>query len=197
MVYASFPSPQLVPKDVVFGNYSNLGAVKESWTAACYILSAEFAEVLPPDEDPMPLDGNPHPLPGDLNHDLGIFVLPQYPELGWDGQQQNNGQGDDVAHDDPMQQQDQQDQEEPVEVQDSGSIVVNHSDNSVNSLPIQHQIVVNFMQFGLPDYTFGSTSVYGPALHPSMQWNMIFRLALPSLLAKKYRLHTTIAHCHL
>ena len=48
MVYASFPSPQLVPRDVVFRNYSNLGAVRESWTTACYILSAEFAEVFPP-----------------------------------------------------------------------------------------------------------------------------------------------------
>ena len=33
LVYASFPSTQLVPRDVVFGNYSNLGDVRESWTA--------------------------------------------------------------------------------------------------------------------------------------------------------------------
>ena len=97
LVYASFPSTQLVSRDVVFGNYSNLSDVRESLTAPCYILSADFVEVLPPDEDPMPIDGNPHPLPGNLVHDPGHLVLPQFPELGWNGQPfpwQDNHQGD-------------------------------------------------------------------------------------------------------
>jgi hypothetical protein len=81
-VYASFPSSALAPRDIVFGHYSNLGAIRESWTTPCYILSADFAEVLPAD-DTMPLDGNPHPLPGQMLHNLGNFVLPAYPELGW------------------------------------------------------------------------------------------------------------------
>jgi hypothetical protein len=38
---------------------------------------------MPPDEDPMPFDGNPHPLPGMLVPNNNLFVLPQYPELGW------------------------------------------------------------------------------------------------------------------
>ena len=64
----------------------------ESWTAPCYILSANFAGVFPPDEDPMPLDGNPHPMPGHLQRNGNMFVLPQYPELGWDQNQQEEQQ---------------------------------------------------------------------------------------------------------
>jgi hypothetical protein len=83
MVFVSFNSTAQVPRDIVFGNYGNLGAVKESWTAPCYILTADFADIVPPDEDQMPLDGNPHPLPGNMFMDNNNFVLPQFPEIGW------------------------------------------------------------------------------------------------------------------
>jgi hypothetical protein len=66
LVFASFPSPQLVPRDVVFAKFASVGGVKESWTAPVFILSADFADALPADEDQMPPDGNPHPLPGNL-----------------------------------------------------------------------------------------------------------------------------------
>jgi hypothetical protein len=48
---------------VVIGKFSTVGGVRESWTADVYILTADFADALPADEDHMPLDGNPHPLP--------------------------------------------------------------------------------------------------------------------------------------
>jgi hypothetical protein len=51
LVYASFPSPAHVPRDVVFGKFANVGGVRESWTAPIYILTAEFADALPTDED--------------------------------------------------------------------------------------------------------------------------------------------------
>ncbi|KAM0878205.1 hypothetical protein ACQ4PT_035013 [Festuca glaucescens] len=86
LVYASFPSPALVPRDVVFGRYGEQGPVRESWTAPCYVLSADFADVLPPDEDQMPANGNPHLMPGHMQQDNNIFVLPQFPELGWNEQ---------------------------------------------------------------------------------------------------------------
>jgi hypothetical protein len=82
MVYASFSSPTLVPRDVVFGHYANLGAVKQSWTAPCYILTADFADILPADEDQMPANGNPHPMPGHLHPDDNNFAIPQFLELG-------------------------------------------------------------------------------------------------------------------
>uniref|UniRef100_A0A8I7B0V3 DUF7597 domain-containing protein n=1 Tax=Hordeum vulgare subsp. vulgare TaxID=112509 RepID=A0A8I7B0V3_HORVV len=54
-----------------------------SWSAPVYILGAVPAELLPNDEDPMPLNGNPHPLPGQLVNDNLLFALPPYPALGW------------------------------------------------------------------------------------------------------------------
>ena len=88
MVWATFKSPALVPHDVVFQRFSDLGSMVESWTAPCYILSAQFTDVFPPDEDPMPLDGNPHPMPGHMQHNGDMFANPPYPELGWNEVQQ-------------------------------------------------------------------------------------------------------------
>src|SRR3954465_3307783 len=67
LVYASFPDNQLVPRDVVFRQFANIGGAVVSWTASVSILTADFAEQLPPDEDVMPIDGNPHPMPGELH----------------------------------------------------------------------------------------------------------------------------------
>jgi hypothetical protein len=65
-----------VPRYIVFGNYANIGDLKETWKAPCYVMGAEFADVLPTDEDQMPLDGNPHPLPGNLVVYNNMVVLP-------------------------------------------------------------------------------------------------------------------------
>lgn len=54
-----------------------------SWSAPVYILGTAAAEILPNDEEPMPLNGNPHPLPGQLVHHNLQFALPPYPALGW------------------------------------------------------------------------------------------------------------------
>ena len=83
MVEASFPDTSLVPRDVVFGGYAEWGGAQVSLTATCYVLGADFADQMPNDEDPMPLDGNPHLLPGNLIQDNLPFVLPAYPMLGW------------------------------------------------------------------------------------------------------------------
>lgn len=67
LVRASFPNNALVPRDVVFRQFSNWGGAVVSWTAACYIIDAEFAEaMIGADEDPMPLGGNPHSMPGEV-----------------------------------------------------------------------------------------------------------------------------------
>jgi hypothetical protein len=76
LVYALFPSPAHVPRDVVFGKFATVGGVKESWTALIYILTAEFADALPGDDDPMLFNENPHPLPGNLQFNPNMFVLP-------------------------------------------------------------------------------------------------------------------------
>ncbi|KAI4965022.1 hypothetical protein ZWY2020_057643 [Hordeum vulgare] len=38
---------------------------------------------MPNDEDPIPLNGNPHPLRGQLEQNNLLFALPPYPALGW------------------------------------------------------------------------------------------------------------------
>ena len=85
LVYATFPAPALVPRDVVFRQprVARYAGVRHSWTAPCYILSMEAADTHPADEDPMPMNGNPHPMPGHLNPDLHMHVPPEYPAIGW------------------------------------------------------------------------------------------------------------------
>ncbi|KAK1669893.1 hypothetical protein QYE76_058052 [Lolium multiflorum] len=88
--YVAFSSEATVPRDVVFTKFASVGGIKESWTAVCYILTAEFADALPNDEDQMPVNGNPHPLPGQLLPNLNNFVLPQFPEIGCNDPMQMN-----------------------------------------------------------------------------------------------------------
>ncbi|KAE8766765.1 hypothetical protein D1007_61971 [Hordeum vulgare] len=83
IMFASFPDERLVPRSINFSEYAALGGAKVSWSAPVYILGVAAAEILPNDEDPMPLNGNPHPLPGHLVHDNLQFALPPYPVLGW------------------------------------------------------------------------------------------------------------------
>ena len=82
-IYAAFPSPQLVPQDIVFGDYGHIGGVRQSWTTPCYVLTADFAEVLPADDEQILADRNPHPMPGNLHHNGHMWALPQFPEIGW------------------------------------------------------------------------------------------------------------------
>jgi hypothetical protein len=128
MIYITFDSPASVPRDIVFGNYANLGDLKETWTAPCYVMGADIVDDLPADEDQMPPDGNPHPLPGNLVAPENLVVLPPFPQLGWNnaplhGEQVQQEQ---PANNDQMQQQEEP-QEQPVEEVVNDSIVVDLS----------------------------------------------------------------------
>ncbi|KAK1615922.1 hypothetical protein QYE76_021439 [Lolium multiflorum] len=128
MIYITFDSPASVPRDIVFGNYANIGDLKETWTAPCYVMGADFVYDLPADEDQMPPDGNPHPLPGNLVAPENLVVLPPFPQLGW-----NNAplHGEQVQHEQPanndQMQQQEEPQEQPVEEVVNDSIVVDLS----------------------------------------------------------------------
>ncbi|KAM0914851.1 hypothetical protein ACQ4PT_011229 [Festuca glaucescens] len=182
LVYASFPSPALVPRDVVFGDYATIGGVRETWTAICYILTADFADMLPHDEDQMPVDGNPHPLPGQLHPGNFDWVMPQFPEIGWNNvplQQQpanvhdadffqpeeqvvdhvqNNEQEVDDLHGD-----DGNAENDVAEIQIDDSIVLNGSQGSSmsNSLAasvndnLNHNIIINTVRclHAIPDFS--------------------------------------------
>ncbi|KAM0832307.1 hypothetical protein ACQ4PT_064990 [Festuca glaucescens] len=164
--YVAFPSEAKVPRDVVFSKFASVGGVKESWSAVCYILTAEFADALPHDEDQMPLNGNPHPLPGQLLPNLNNFVIPQFPEIGWNvpEQVQPHEHGFQQPQFDLEQVQDQvmevevelQQQEvipeQPVEHeihQFNESAVINSSssEGSVNMMSGPQQLVINRLEF--------------------------------------------------
>lgn len=85
LVYASFPDDILVPQSVVFHEFANWGGTIVSWTAAVYILTGgHFANaILGADEDPMPLNGNPRPMPGQNPPPQPFRAMPPYPALGW------------------------------------------------------------------------------------------------------------------
>jgi hypothetical protein len=71
----------LVPRDVVFEKFGTVGGFRESWTAAVYILSADFTEQLPGDEDQMTPSGNPHCMPGQMQTNRNNFVIPLFVRL--------------------------------------------------------------------------------------------------------------------
>ena len=82
-MFASFPEDILVPRDMVFMDFAPYGGARVSWTAPLYILGANFAEQMPQDEDWMPINGNPHPVPGVPFPEMPPFNLPAFPALGW------------------------------------------------------------------------------------------------------------------
>jgi hypothetical protein len=205
LVYASFPSPQLVPRDVVFGKFATVGGVKESWTAPVYILTAEFAEALPADEDQMPPDGNPHPFPGELQANNNLFVNPQFPEIGWDavqdvGQDQQGNQGGPHGHHGNWgvgnneqhegwglmnnEQQGVWEQGEVIIHDIQESMVINMSDSSgssVNMMEVQQQQQVEGLQMLHNVLNIGMVhTVIGPALPPEMLYARALQLTLPS-----------------
>ncbi|KAM0846425.1 hypothetical protein ACQ4PT_055676 [Festuca glaucescens] len=203
LVYVTFTSPALVPRDIVFRNYANLGNAKESWTAPCYILTAGFADIFPADEDQMPPDGNPHPLPGNLLIDHNNFVLPQFLELGWDDLPMHQPQvhEHDFFQPEPMKQQQEQQvmQEEPEEDQVDSSII-NASSNSDNLAlgdeGVNQNIIINsvFIQWSKPEVHYThlgmdiiddyrtklASRVCGPVLPPKMQCDRFLSKILPA-----------------
>ena len=84
-----------------------------------------------------------------------------------------------------------EDVEEQMELNDSGSIVLNHSENSTNIIQ-QGQIIVNYMQVHIPivpldqlyNVVFPRSVVYGPVLPPSLQWTRMFEKILPMVQPK-------------
>lgn len=183
LAYVSFPAPSLVPRDVVYREYANFGGARVSWTAPIYILSAEFVDMITADEDPMPFDGNPHPLPGHMHFDNHTWAMPEFPELGWN---EVPPPANNHPHADNDQPGHQEDQHEPVEeVQSQESIVLQVSDDSVNddvpgdAVIVYQPPVVPAVQ---PVLHIGQVlTVFGPVLPPVMQWQRSFERLMPMM----------------
>jgi hypothetical protein len=183
-VYASFPSPQLVPRDVVFGKFSSVGGVKESWIATLYILTADFADILLADEDQMQPDGNPHPLPGHVLQNHNLFANPLFPEVGWDAVQQEPDLGQHGGGNMPNEGQNEHEDMEEEGQEAPESMILNLSDSSSFS--------VNMMEFNGANQQMQGTAhnvlhvgvvtlFIGPPPPPDMQRKRFLNYVIPSL----------------
>ena len=129
LVRVSFPENALVPRDILFREFAPWGGSVVSWTAPVYILTTGFADAaLPVDEDLMPINGNPHPMPGDPIPAAPVWALPPYPALGWNEvpvrhhDNQGNFDNNEVQNEAadagwPMWQEEQVAQNDPIQVE--------------------------------------------------------------------------------
>jgi hypothetical protein len=180
----------------VFGRFASVGGAKESWTAPVYILTADFADALPADGDPMPPNGNPHPFPGQLQHNNGnMFVQPQYPEIGWDAVPfvpPKVPLGPD--HNEEV-----QDHPEPAVEDDQESMIMNASDNSLSSNSVQHlglPLALNNQPVPgveLNLFVGRALTVFGPAAPPLMQFTRFFEKILPAMYSGKIPLSLDVS----
>ena len=116
----------------------------------------------------MPFDGNLHPLPGNMHFENHNWVMPEFPELGWN----------DVPP--PVNEQPQEDiqpvndavqHEQVEEVQSQESIILQVFDGSVNNVPDAADVVIYQPPMGpqQPPLHIGQVfTVFGPVLPPAM-----------------------------
>ena len=108
-------SPDRIPRSLVISHGTSLGGNGRSWSVPTYILlGGHFPDVLPGDEDPVPQDGNPHPLHGHVPVNQNIIQHWQHDLAGASQEVQAdagiNGQQAQQMHDDLAVPQDDQGQ---------------------------------------------------------------------------------------
>jgi hypothetical protein len=54
-------SPDRVPRNLIVSRGTMLGGTGKSWAVPVYILNGNFPDAFPVDENPVPIDGEPHP----------------------------------------------------------------------------------------------------------------------------------------
>ena len=59
-------TPERVPRSLIVSQGSLLGGTMRSWSVPVFILDGHFPDAFPPNEDPVPMDGLPHPLNGQV-----------------------------------------------------------------------------------------------------------------------------------
>lgn len=64
LVHCLMLAPERVPHSVVISRGTTMGGNGRSWSVPTYILGGHFPDGFPGDEDPIPADGNPHPMHG-------------------------------------------------------------------------------------------------------------------------------------
>lgn len=97
-------TPERVPRSVVISQGTVLGGNGQSWTAAVYILDGQFPDAFPNDEDPVPANGNPHPIqavpvvnpnvPQHWHHDLDGTAHHVHMDVGLNDQHMQDAEED-------------------------------------------------------------------------------------------------------
>ncbi|CAN6171614.1 unnamed protein product [Urochloa humidicola] len=85
-------SPDRVPRSVVVSQGSVNGGFGRSWSVPVYILDGHFPDAFPGNEDPVPEDGNPHPVHGPV-HNVNINAAQH-----WHHEQMGGQQGNQMEH---------------------------------------------------------------------------------------------------
>ena len=201
LVFASFPEDILVPRDVVFMDFAPYGGARVSWTAPLYILGANFAEQMPQDEDWMPINGNPHPVPGVPFPEMPPFNLPAFPALGWNAvppapvvneiADDNWGNWDDNVAPDPVQDQESMVVDlsaQPSSAADAHVPPVVVLDDEQPEAPVtppfneefapDHWAIVVYQPPVIREEFVMPAVPYGPPLPPDMIWRRSFESLL-------------------
>ncbi|KAJ1255823.1 hypothetical protein BS78_K154700 [Paspalum vaginatum] len=79
-------SPNRVPRSLIVSRGTLIGGMGRSWAVPVFILNGHFPDAFPADEDPVPLDGEPHPEHGPL------VMGPNPLEPNWQAEQQGAAQ---------------------------------------------------------------------------------------------------------
>ncbi|TVT99299.1 hypothetical protein EJB05_55348, partial [Eragrostis curvula] len=88
-----------IPRSLIVSEVANIGGQGRSWTVPVYILSSRFTDNMMGDEEPLPLDGNPHPVNGPIipgNQTIPIDWLNELGnglDFGHDGGDDDDGPG--------------------------------------------------------------------------------------------------------
>lgn len=61
-------SPERIPHSIVISRGTQIRGNGHSWTASVYIIGGHFPNAFPAEEDPVPMDGNPHSLHDHIHH---------------------------------------------------------------------------------------------------------------------------------
>ena len=96
LVQCMLLSPDRVPRSVMVSQGTLLGGNGRSWSVPTYILDGHFPNIFPPDEDPVPADGNPHPpnVVQGWQHDLAGAAPAVHADFSLNANQMAGIQGD-------------------------------------------------------------------------------------------------------
>lgn len=104
-------SPNRVVRSISVSQGSLVGGMGRSWSVPVFILNGHFPDDFPPEEDPVPFDGNPHPAhdlvhnansnaPQDWQHDLHGAANAVHNDFGLNADQMADIQNDLLENDD-------------------------------------------------------------------------------------------------